>query len=431
MQYLTCADIQIPLYLVDAISWTKAARTVQHSGGYISARGFEAAEVSIRAVFTPARCAPFGDDWESALNNIMAIHTDRASMSGVLYIGGFAIYPELEFALTNINKTIAADETGFVYAVEADMVFSGVKAVKEVVRNRALEIEPAAPLPSVVLSVDGKDLKVQDAFQISGFVTEPDSISLSLTIGSDMDLVSRDGFLSAILSGGTVTADLPQGSTKYYIVDANLVDEVLSITGSIYPPNAIQSLSRTYKDTTIKAIIDDLAAAAGIECECLVDGHIDYYMAFGTPIECIKQLQSGAGFIISYRQGKMTCAKVPDVISGEYDIDYIELTQDSNREKIDGVYWYDGINCKTQGTINASAVRIYAPFRSSSGYAAECFKYAKYAANSIVIISDIDNRIDSHAAVTVRSNDAIIDCMVEHYSLDWLAGSMTLELHYL
>ena len=431
MQYFTCADIQIPLFFVDAVSWTKTARTVQHSGGYISARGFEAAEISLRAVFNQARCAPFDHDLNDSIDLIMSIHTDRASKSGVLYIGNFAIYPELEFALTNINKTIQADETGNIYAVEADMVFSGVKAVKEVVRNRSLEIEPVSTMPEVVLGVDGKELKLQDAFQITEFITEPDSIRLGVSVGSDLDLVSRDGFLTSLLNGGVISAALPQGEKKYYVVSADLVDEELHLTGSFYPPKSMQSLSRTYSETTIKAVIDDLSKEAGIDCECLADGPIDYFLGFGTPIECIRQIQSGAGFIMSYRGGVLTCANVPDSLFGEYDINYIDLTQDANSEQVKGVYWYDGVNCHTEGTIDSTAIRVYSPFRSARGYASECLKFARYSRNSIVVVSDIDSRIDSHSVVTVRSNDAIIDCMIEHYSFDWISGLMTLECHYL
>lgn len=431
MQHLTCGDIQIPLFFVEAVSWTKTAKTVQHSGGYISARGFEAAEVSVRAVFDQSRCMPFGESWDDVLDLIMSTHTDRVSKSGVLYIGNLAIYPELEFALTNINKTIQTDETGNIYAVEADMVFSGVKAVKEVVRNKSLEIEPVATMPEVSLSVDSKELRLQDAFQITEFVTESDSIRLGVSVGSDMDLVSRDGFLTSLLSGGIISAALPQGEKKYYIIDADLVDEELHLTGSFYPPKSMQSLSRTYSETTVKAIVDDLAKEAGIECECLADGPIDYYLAFGTPIDCIRQIQAGSGLVMSYREGRLTLANVPDLLSGDYDINYIELSQDANFEAIRGLYWYDGINCFIAGSIDSSAIRIYSPFRSARGYAAECLKFARYSRNSIVVVSDIDNRIDSHSVITVRSNDAVIDCMVEHYSFDWVSGLMTLELHYL
>lgn len=430
MFYLTCADIQIPLAFIEAVSWTKTAKTVTHNGGYISARGFETAEISVRCVIDYARCAPFGLSFVDELQKMNAIHTDRTAMSGVFYIGGYAIYPELEFALTNINKTTQSDLTGATTAIEADMVFSGVKAVKEVFRNRALEIDSVVTMPDVVLSVDGKELKIQDAFHITEFVTEPDSIRLSMSIGSDMDFVSREGFLTKLLNGGTITADLPQGKTVYYVIDANLVEEGLSLTGSVYPPKAMQTLTRTYTDTTLKAVIADLANEAGIECECLVDGKIDYYRAFNTPIECLKEMQIGAGFIMSYRQGKLTCAPVPDVLSGVYDISYIQLTQDSDSERVSGVYWYDGINCFVDGVIDKTSVRIYSPFRSSQNNAIECLKFARYARNAVMVDSDIDNRIDAHSVVTVRSNDAVLDCMVDWYSFDWVTGMMNLELHY-
>jgi hypothetical protein len=431
MFYLSCAEIQIPLCYISAVSWSKTARTVQHSGGYISARGFEAAEISVRAVIDYQTGAPFGLSFVDAVSMMNAVKTERTAQSGVFYIAGFSIYPELEFALTNINKTWVYDATGTPVSIEADMVFSGVRAVKEVVRNRALEIDSIVTMPDVFLSVGAKRLKIQDSFQLVEFVTNPDSISLGLSIGSDMDLVNRQGFLADLLNGGRIIADLPQGETVYYIIDANLVEETLGLTGSIYPPKAMQTLTRTYSDTTLKAVVTDLAKEAGIECECLTDGKIDYYMAFNTPIDCLKEIQTGAGFIMSCRNGKLTCAGVPGTISGTKDISYIELTQDSDREKVSGLYWYDGINCFTDGKIDSTSVRVYSRFRSSQNYASECLRFARYSRNQIVVMSDIDRSIDSHSVVTVRSNDAVVDCLVDWFTFDWIGDVMTLELHYL
>lgn len=430
MYYLTCADIRIPLAFVDSVAWTKTARVIRHSGGYISSRGYETAEISVRCIIDFSRCAAFGLSFADEVQKMDAIKTDRTSLSGILYIGGYAIYPELEFALTNINKTITADLTGATTAIEADMVFSGVKAVKEVVRNRALEVDSVVTMPDVILSVDGKDLKIQDAFHVTEFITEPDSIRVSLSIGSDMDFVSREGFLTKLLDGGTITADLPQGKTKYYIIDADLVEEGLSITGSVYPPKSMQSLARTYSDTSLKEVIEDLAQEAGIECNCLVDGQVDYYRAFNAPVECLREIQIGAGFIMSYRHGVLTCAPVPDALAGEYDLAYIEMEQDTDSEPVAGCYWYDGINAFSAGKIDRTAARVYSPFRSAQNYAENCLRFARYSRNALTVGLDIDTRIDAHSVVTVRSNDAILDCMVEWYSMDWVGGMMHAECHY-
>ena len=430
MMYLTCADIQIPLPYIESLAWTKTARTVQHSGGYISSRGFEPTEISVRAIFNNAKGAAWGLSFPDIVQMVNSIVTDRTGMSGVFYVGGYALYAELEFALTNINKTYAADLTGKTTEIEVDMVFSGVRCVKEVVRNRALEVDNIVPMPEVILSVNDKDLKIQDAFHITAFSTQPDSITLSVSIGSDMDFVSREGFLTSLLNGGTIKASLPQGETVYYIITADLVDEQLELTGSVYPPKAMQILTRTYTDTTIKAVVSDLANEAGIECECLVDGKIDYYRAFDTPIECLKQIQTGSGFIMSFRQGKLTCASVPELLSGRFDLDYIEMNQDSDLEEVRGLYWYDGVNCFTNGVIDSSAIRVYSQFRSSQDYSSECLKYARYSRNAVIVVSEIMEQLDTHSTVTIRSNDTILDCMIDWYTFDWLAGTATYELHY-
>lgn len=427
MQYLSCADFEMPLCFVQSLSWQKRARTVQHYGGYVTARGFEPAEISVKINIDFSLCKLFGLDPQEVFARIESTVTNRTSRSGVFRLGGFAIYPTLEFALTNINKTFSPE----IGVIECDCVWSGVKAVKNVARENALETKPFDAMPGVVLSVGSVSLSTQDFAGVNEFVTAPDSISLVLSIGSDMDLVNREGFQQDLLNGGVVDVSLPQGNTRYYVIQADLTDEQLSIVGSVYKPQSQRSITRTYQNTSLKAIVEDLASFAGIDCRCIVDGKIDYYRAFGTPLNAIRDLQSSAGFIMSMRSGVLTCVDVPDSLKADDEIEFIDMRADTDSEPINGCYWYDGINQKTAGTLNKTAIRIYSAFRSDSDYSTKCLNYARYQKNSIVVEAEIMQNIDTHSVVSVRSNDMIIDCMVEWFEFDWLNNRMQLELHYI
>ena len=430
MLNLTCGAFSVPLMCVQSISWQKKSRLVTHVGGYVSSRGHEPEEISVKIQVNYTILKQLGMDADTIYSTIRDVVTDRKSISGVFYIGGYPIYPELEFTPTNINKTYITDTTK-TGVIDADMVFSGVKCVKEVVRERALELDPVLAIPELVLSVGDKELVIQDSLSLNEFVTQPDSITFTLSIGSDMDLVSRDGFLDALLENGVVTADLPQGKTKYYVVDASLVEEQLSITGSIYPRQALKVLTRTYQNTTLKAILEDLAHEAGIDIVCKTDGVISYYCAFGNPVQCIKELQTSAGFIMSYRQGVLTCVDVPEYIEGQVELEYLEMSQDSGMEPLRGLYWFDGVTQMTAGALDATAQKVYAVFRSSDkSYAGRCLRFMQYQRKNISVSTDIEQSIDSHSAVWVRSNDREIQCIVEWYELDWLNNTARYELHY-
>lgn len=431
MNSVICGQIEIPLCFVQSISWGRKAKTYQHSGGYVSARGFEATEISLKVSIDIAVCDVFGLNADDIFSMFDNLKTDRLSETGVFYIGGFPVYPELEFALTNINKTEISDLTGSIAHADADLVFSGVKAVKNVVRTRALELEPVQPVPDVVISVGDKSLSMQDSIQINEFITNPDSIHLTISIGSDMDLVSRKGFAESLIDNGVIEAKLPQGTTKYYIINADLVDESLSLVGSIYPQKANKILTKTYQNTTLKNIIDDITNTAGIDCSCIANGQIDYYRAFKTPIECLRELQQSAGFIMSNRQSKLTCAFVPELIDSFYNMPYIELTQDENKEPIRGLYWYDGINQDSTGILDNSALKISSVFRSSEKYADKCIKFARYMQNAITVTSDINTSIDTNSCVILSTNDAQINCMCEWIEFDWINNTMSVELHYI
>lgn len=432
MESLDCGYISIPACFVKSISWTKQARTVKHYGGYVSARGFEATEISVKASFDVQTCETFGFSAADIYSMIESVHTDRVDEPGLFRWFGYAIYPELEFALTNINKTYISDNASQISPViECDMVFSGVKAVKNVNRERALSLEPMPYLPNLVLSVDGKDLAVQDSLQINRFITTFDSIDLSLEIGSDLDFVSRDSYLEKLINGGVVYADLPQGRTKYYIISASLVDESLNLFGSVFSKKAAQTLVKTYTDTTIDSIIRDVCLFGNIEKKVLIDGKVDYFKAFGTPLDILKALQTSAGFIMSIREGVLTCADVPDHIFGDTEIIYNGMQSDTKGEPIRGVYWFDGINKHTAGVIDDKSIKIGASFRSNQDYSKRCLKFLQYNQNSITVDSDIMENIDAHSEILINSNDSIINCMVEFCEFDWINNTMRAECHYL
>lgn len=427
MQYLSCAEFNLPMCFVQSISWQKRARTVQHYGGYVTSRGFETAEISAKLHIDFASCKTFGFDPQNIFALIDATITSRTAQSGVFRLGRYAIYPELEFAITNINKTYSP-EFG---VIECDCVWSGVKAVKNVSRENALETQPFDSLPGIALSVGASSLTIQDFAGVNQMITTPDAITVVLSIGSDMDLVNREGFLRDLLNGGTVEAALPQGKTLYYIVQADLTDEQLSIVGSVYKPQSMRAITHTYQDMSLKAIIDDLAASAGITCECITTGQINYYRAFGTPLDAIRELQHGAGFIMSIRDGVLTCVDVPGEINAQTEIEFVDMQADTDSEPINGCYWYDGINQHTAGTLDKTSIHIHSPFRSSADYSGRCLSYARYQKNSIVVQSEINQSVNTHSAVIVRSNDSLIPCIVEWYEFDWLNNVMSLELHYL
>ena len=427
MQNLQCADFELPLCFVQAVSWTRRAKTVQHVGGYVTSRGFESAEISVKLRIDFAVCKTFGIDPHQIFSAIDATATDRTSQSGVFYLGKYAVYPSLEFALTNINKTYSP-ELGL---MECDCVWSGVKAVKNVSRENALTVDPSDALPVITISYGGKSLVMQDFCSLNQFVTMPDAVNLSMTLGSDLDLVNRKGFMTDLLNGGTVTANLPTGTVVYYVVSADLTDERLTITGSVYPPTSSKIITKTYKDTRLKAIVDDLCAIGGINGECIADGDIDYFLAAGTPLENIKALQQGAGFITSVRAGRLTCADVPAALQADEEISYIEMDQDSDVEHVSGCVWYDGINARQSGTIDKNSIMIRSPFSSSADYSAKRLAFERYNRNSIVVKCEIMQNIDAHSVVSVQSNDSIINCMVEWFETDWINNMMSLELHYI
>ena len=132
--------------MVSGVSWTETARTVEKTGGYTRATGKEAVTISARVTFNPS-VASLTYSTEQGLNGLYYIlnglATDCVDEPARLLVGDFEPVPSMLFALTSCNKTQVYDPR-FDPTMEMDLVFSGVRCVKEESRNKSLSDKETA-----------------------------------------------------------------------------------------------------------------------------------------------------------------------------------------------------------------------------------------------------------------------------------------------
>lgn len=434
MQYLAWADVEIPLCLVGGFSYAKRARTVDHARGFASARGLEASEISVRVTLDRGVCMAYGLDFLHYLDMLEGFEAGPDSPQGAVTIGGYPIYPELNFALTNINRTYQTDmATDDISRIEADITLSGVSCVKEVSRERALIFgyeDTIVQLPKTTLSCKGKDFVIQDSTSVSGFVTNPKTLQLEVMIGQDNRTPERDAFLNDLISEyATVTCELPQGTVVYNIIQAMILDSVLYITGSILPEAASQVVTKTYQDCDIADILSDICAGIDVDADVQVDGHVDYYLMQCSPIEALEALQRSAGFIVSIQGNKLTFAWVPDSVQPQVTLDDLTVEDDTRSEDVNGLVWRDGIHEVMAGEVSGEVVQVESVFKTDAGdaFAKRVLTFMRYQAARVLVSGAIVDSIGSHSQISVPKDDQELALLVDDPSFDWLTGQMSLE----
>lgn len=434
MQYFTWSSIQIPLAFVTGISYKKTAKTVEHTGGYISSKGCEAAEMSIQVAVNRQACAALGVDfnrWYGILDGL-AVSTDGES--GPVTIGGYPIYPELKFALTNKNCTYITDlSTSAPMSIGCDLTLSGVECVKEVVRQRALEFDDTGlGLPKISLTVNGKTLTVRESTTVSKIDVTPNSCEIELFLGSDTTNVNRSAFLTALLDDGTatVTIDLPLGATTYHIIWADLTDGILQISGSIYSESANQALTETFEDCDLSDIIKYLCDKLSMDAEILVNGHVEYYPLNGTtPMEALEALRESAGFVVSAHLGKATFAFLPESISSQKTLEGLTIDEDGADEVTTQVIWRDGEHEFIYGDSTGEIKKVDSVFTSTDPkWAHECLKLTRFKAQSLVVSGDMDSEIRHHSQVSIPKDTGLVTGLVGYYIFSFVTNTMRLEI---
>lgn len=434
MQYLAWADVEIPLCLVTGFSYAKRARTVNHARNFASARGFEASEISVRVTLNRGVAMAYGLEFGRYVELIESFDASKDNAQGTVTVGGYPIYPELNFALTNINRTYQTDlATDEITVMEADITLSGVSCVKEVSRERALVIgyeDTIIQLPKTTISCKGKDFVIQDSAAVSAFVTTPKELQLEVMIGQDNRTPERDSFLNDLISEyATVTCELPQGTVVYNVIQAMTMDSVLYLTGSILPEAASQMITKTYMDCDLSDILGDICNSIGVDADIKVDGHVDYYLMQCSPIQAIEDLQRSAGFLVSIQGNKLTFVWVPDAVDPQITLDELSVEDDTRSEDVNGLVWRDGIHEIMVGEVSGEVPKVDSVFKTDAGdgFASHVLAYLRYQAARVAVTGSIVDSIGTHSQIAVPKDDVTLSLLVDYPTFDWLAGQMSLE----
>lgn len=427
MNYLECGKVKIPLCYVESISYNRKARTTKKAGGYSRALGFENTEISVRATFSVAIAQANDRDLRDDYFLFDSLVTERLDQPAACTIGGYPIVPSLLFALTSINKTRIYD-SAFDPTMEVDIVLAGVQPSKEASRSRIMmfdEAEAAAMVPAVTLSCEGKDLELSGAYALSAFTTTPDSCSIVIAIADDMAIAKQPAFLEALVrKEATFNVSYATGTTKYWVADASLDDNILTLTGSVVPPESQKTYIHSYWDTSLGKILSDLCKRMNVKSENkFTDFKVDYYQSRTTPMDAIREIVQSAGLIMSWRQNNLTFAQPPSMVAPTIELQAIDTPDDTGVEMVVGCDWRDGVNRHTTGDLNGETLHIQSVFRTESSYPCKwCFELNRQTQRVTVLNTIIYPNILHGSAVSVNSNGTMRDGYVSNCELDWLSG---------
>lgn len=431
MQYLKCGKVSIPLCFVQSIAWTRTAKTSASSAGYITSRGFENVEVSVKCQFSYGVCQAMGLDATEQYRVFDTLVTDRMDEPDTLTVGGFPVVPSLNFALTSANKTRVYD-TAFNPEIGCDLVFSGVKCSKEVVRNRALDLEDASvEMPKVVLISDGGELDVRQKYSIETFTRTSDAIELSIAVGDDLTIVSRDDFLERFVkSQGKARVTYGAETVTYHVIAATLSEMTLHFVASILPPQSQKCFRHTWRNTKLSAIISDLCLAMGVKKKLYItDFDVLYYVTSDTPMTALRRLQDSVGFIMSWDGNTLTIADPPKDVYGDVVLEGFTPLQDTKDAPVLGCIWTDGLYRHVSGEEGADTVRVYSSISTKNPVVADVrLSYENFIRRRAIIEAPIYPQILHYSCVRVLSQDSLLDGVVENFEYNYVEGTARYEV---
>lgn len=430
IKYFTCGKVEIPLALITGVSWTVSARTTQKTGGYERALGKESVSISVRAVFSYAVCEAMemGENEISSLyNRLSSLATDCLDEPSRLIVGDMEPIPTLEFALTSCNKTQTYDPL-FDPTMEFDMTFSGVRCVKEMARKETLtNVETSGQLPDVSISRGGKTLNIRDSYTIDRLVVRQSSADIGFTVRDDLTVISRDGFLTDLCDG---TATVTVQDRVYSIISATVESNHVEISGSFWPVQSQKPFTKTYVDTTLKALLSELCERAGIQSDVHVDGKVSYYLNSASPMDSLATLIESCGAISLWREGKFMIVDVPQAIEGGMVLDARVDAGNDASERITSCVWGDGITSQIAGDDKGRGISISSAY-SGEPRAHQCLAQARLLQNSIVVECPIALGVEQGSAVRAMVADSMVSGIITQFEEDFISWKAVYYVSYI
>ena len=430
MKYFTCGKVEIPLALITGVSWTVSARTSQRTGGYERALGKESVSISVRAVFNYAVCEAMEmseGEISSLYNRLTSLATDCLDEPSRLIVGDMEPVPTLEFALTSCNKTQTYDPL-FDPTMEFDMTFSGVRCVKEMARKETLtNVETSGQLPDVSISRGGRTLNIRDSYTIDRLVVRQSSVDIGLTVRDDLTVISRDGFLTDLCDG---TATVTVQDRVYSIIAANIESNHVEISGSFWPVQSQKPFMKTYVDTTLKALFNELCERAGIKADIRVDGGVSYYLNSASPMDSLAALIVSCGAISLWREGKFMIVDAPDSIEAGMVLDARVDAGNDASERITSCVWGDGLTSQMAGNTKGRGISVSSVY-SGEARAHQCLAQARFLSNNIVVECPIAIGVEQGSAVRVQVADSMVSGIVTQFEADYMTWRATYYVSYI
>lgn len=421
MKYFSIQHLNIPCTFITGLSYAKQAETVQNARGFNRFQRMGTAEISVRVNVSRAICIASSESfsrWDGLLSNDLVT---RGSEPTNAYLAGNPLYSELLFAITSMTRTNVYDEIGELVSFECDLTLSGVSPAKDSARTKALiftEINQAE-IPDLTITANNRTVVLDDKTVLTSFTLSEKDCDLSIAFQDGSKTVSRDALVDLMNDYGAILTI--NGYGEFHIIQADLVEDELSLKGSVFPVewNQVETFSKT--NTRISDIFSGWADET--------NSTLAYIHSRETKISLLKKIENSLGLLVDY--SNKTFHAVPDKLSSTTDFQtYID--EDTQTETITKLIWCDHVHQYTVGSNEGACIKVDSCCVINQKNVAErCLKYAQFMQNAIKLTLPYDKRVRLFSVINIIKNATRIPAMVTHYEINFMANEMTIEASYI
>lgn len=431
--------LNIPLAVVQNVSYTKNGNIVETHKNVFTCRGFGCQSLSLNLSLTPAIMPFFSEgnpamaDWSfpDLCNFFLELEPKLDSEPFSLYLDNVAICPELQFSITSITHTMQSDLNGRLQQMDISITLSGVACSKASARNKEVSYDDTDRTPEVSIHCKGKVFECTDVCSITRYQMTPTTLLLELKLGNSFLETLADTWMYTPAQSEDAFISVA-GYGKFYIKSASFDGDFVAYECSIFSKSDEAIITKTVMDGSLSVIFDALS----LPCICTpAIGAVDVsnYTITKNSIDTLREVTNSLGLLVGFNDNKCFISEVPDSIKPDAsaNLNYF-IDTDIGSAPTTAVTYRDSLHEYTYASGEAgNQILVSSPICTSTNRAKQILRVYNLMENAIDVTIPYDARIRHYSQLTLTYQAKTRNVLVSDYSVDFLANAMTLRCSYL
>lgn len=437
MKYLSILNdtVRIPLAIMNSFSYSKAGNIIETRKNTFACRGFACREIACSMTLNQFAVSLFNsvntrkfEGLSDLVSYFIQILPDKTVQPYHVTIAGHTVCSELLFSITSVTQAMQCDRNDNVQECSISFTLSGTRVSKDSATQAITSYDENTTIPKVSITCKGKTAVCQDEISITELVVTPSTLKLSIIVSDGFRRKSSNAWIYDVSSD--IAKVEVENIGEFYVKSARTDEDMIEYECDIFDKSAEQTITKTVIESDMSKALSILKLPLKIESQSINIIRVDNWTLNGNSADLLKVLQDNSGVLVGFRKDGIHLVDVPASIASSGTLSYF-ITDDIVSAPTTRLIIRDGKHEYVAGNASGATMIVNSQISLNTDRSRQLLRLQQMRENVISLTIPYDERISHLSAVSLNYNGGSINALVMDYSIDFLSGTMRLDLGYL